>query len=53
LSRQQSFALPIYFTTVIAVTFLVSAAIYFCVEKPARNWGKRLSRRRLDAPPMA
>ena len=53
LSRQQPFALAIYFTTVIAVTFLVSAAIYFCVEKPARNWGKRLSRRRLDAPPMA
>ena len=53
LSRQQPFALPIYFTAVIAVTLLVSAAIYFCAEKPARDWGKRLSRRRIDAPPMA
>jgi peptidoglycan/LPS O-acetylase OafA/YrhL len=53
LSLQQPFALPIYFTAVIAVTFLVSAAIYFFLEKPARDWGKRLSRRRIDAPPMA
>lgn len=53
LTPQQPFALPIYLTSVIAVTLLVSAAIYFCVEKPARTWGKKLSRGRIDAPPMA
>lgn len=53
LSRQQPFAFPIYFIGVIAVTFTISGAIYFCVEKPARAWGKRLSHRPIDAPPMA
>jgi peptidoglycan/LPS O-acetylase OafA/YrhL len=53
LSQEQPLALPIYLTIVIAITLLVSAAIYFCVEKPARQWGKRLSGRRIDAPPMA
>jgi peptidoglycan/LPS O-acetylase OafA/YrhL len=53
LSRQQPLALPAYFTAVVAITLLVSAAIYFCLEKPARNWGKKLSRRPIDAPPMA
>lgn len=53
LSGQQPFVLAIYFIAVIAVTFLVSATIYFCLEKPTRAWGKRLSRRPIDAPPMA
>jgi peptidoglycan/LPS O-acetylase OafA/YrhL len=53
LARQQPLALPAYFTAVVAVTLLVSTAIYFCLEKPARAWGKKLSRRPIDAPPMA
>lgn len=53
LSREQPFVFPIFLASVLAVTLLVSAAIYFCLEKPARQWGKRLSGRRIDAPPMA